>query len=63
MLETNGFRRLADKCLALADDPKISPQQRQSLIEMAMAWKQLSQNAAPAKAPAPVAHKERIMRP
>lgn len=46
MSETDDFQRRADECLARADDPGISEQQRQLLIEMAMTWKQLAQEAA-----------------
>ncbi len=44
--ETDDFQRLADECLARANDPKISQQQRQLLIEMAMAWKRLNHDAS-----------------
>jgi len=41
----NEYRRHAAECLAIADDPVISPQRKVMLIAMAQAWLRLAQEA------------------
>jgi hypothetical protein len=46
MSDSEDYRVLADQCLAMANDPKISKAERKSLVKMAAVWKQLAADAA-----------------
>jgi hypothetical protein len=51
MSETEEYGQLAEQALALANDPKLTRENRQTLLEIAMAWKHLAeQSAKPATA-------------
>jgi hypothetical protein len=44
-MSITAYRRHAEECLAIADDPAISPQRKAMLIAMARAWLRLAQEA------------------